>query len=78
MDLIPCRLTTRRFTVFDLTRTRYVEDLAPGDRISIDGADRVVRTTTRRDDDQFLVELVAAADAATEVLLHRGSKVEVV
>ncbi|ACY22288.1 hypothetical protein Gbro_3081 [Gordonia bronchialis DSM 43247] len=61
-----------------MPRTRYAEDLAPGDRVTVDGADRVVRTTVPRDDDQLLVEFVAGADTDNELLLHRGSKVEVV
>ncbi|GAB87218.1 hypothetical protein GORBP_097_00505 [Gordonia rubripertincta NBRC 101908] len=41
-----------------MTRDVYVEDLVPGDRISLEGTPRVVRTTSRLENNQLRIELV--------------------
>ncbi|MGV9826148.1 MULTISPECIES: hypothetical protein [unclassified Gordonia (in: high G+C Gram-positive bacteria)] len=58
-------------------RTRFVEDLAPGDRISFDGMHGVVRTTSPHGTDERLVELVHSSDDRNEIVLTVGSRVEV-
>ncbi|MGC4960001.1 hypothetical protein ACPXCG_10705 [Gordonia sp. DT218] len=60
-----------------MTRTRFVEDLAPGDRISVDGLRAVVRTTTPTGTDQHLVELVNSSDDRDAIVLGLGTKVEI-
>ncbi|MDL9944344.1 hypothetical protein QSJ19_01850 [Gordonia sp. ABSL11-1] len=60
-----------------MTRSRFVEDLAPGDRISVDGMRGVVRTTTRTGDDQRIVEFVHSSDNRREITLASGATVEI-
>ena len=60
-----------------MTRSRFVEDLAPGDRISVDGMRGVVRTTVPLGDDQRVVELVHSSDDRREITLASGATVEV-
>ena len=60
-----------------MTRDVYVEDLVPGDRISLEGTPRVVRTTSRLDDNQLRIELVKGNDDLHEVVLDRTVKLQV-
>ncbi|GAC84454.1 hypothetical protein [Gordonia paraffinivorans] len=60
-----------------MTRDVYVEDLVPGDRIRLDGTPRVVRTTSRLDDDRLRIELVKGHDDLQEVILDRTAKLQV-
>ncbi|MAU84606.1 hypothetical protein VX037_08205 [Gordonia sp. Z-3] len=62
-----------------MSRTRFVEDLTPGDRISVNGIRAVVRTpATRTATDQLLLELVTSSDDdRSEILLDSGAKVEI-
>ncbi|MFT4043473.1 MAG: hypothetical protein QM673_09965 [Gordonia sp. (in: high G+C Gram-positive bacteria)] len=58
-------------------RTRFVEDLTPGDRISIDGVFAVVRKQVPHGTDQRLVELAHSSDNRETIILDAGAKVEV-
>ncbi|WLP90331.1 MULTISPECIES: hypothetical protein [Gordonia] len=58
-------------------RMLFVEDLAPGDRISLDGFHGVVRKQVPHGADQRLVEFVHSSDNRNEMILQSGSKVEV-
>ena len=61
-----------------MSRTRFVEDLTPGDRIAVNGIRAVVRTpATRTDTDQLLLELVNSSDDRSEILLDSGVQVEI-
>ncbi|MEE3852385.1 hypothetical protein VZC37_18745 [Gordonia sp. LSe1-13] len=61
-----------------MSRTRFVEDLTPGDRISVNGIRAVVRTpATKTDTDQLLLELVNSSDDSNQILLESGAKVEI-
>ncbi|MFW0792817.1 hypothetical protein AAFP30_03300 [Gordonia sp. CPCC 205515] len=59
-------------------RTRFVEDLAPGDRIGYDGLKAVVHSAIPNENGEFVVRLVNSSDdTRTELLLARGTKVEI-
>lgn len=58
-------------------RTRYVEDLAPGDRFAFNDLRAVVRKAVPNADDDFVIGLVNSSDDRTELVLPRGTKVEV-
>ncbi|MEE4023239.1 hypothetical protein V1Y59_09130 [Gordonia sp. PKS22-38] len=60
-----------------MSRTRFVEDLAPGDRISVDGLRAVVQTATPTGTDQLLLKLVNSSDDRSEITLESGAKVEI-
>ena len=60
-----------------MTRDVFVEDLVPGVRISLEGTPRVVRTTSRLDNNQLRIELVKGNDDLHEVVLDRTVKLQV-
>ncbi|MEP9391241.1 MULTISPECIES: hypothetical protein [Gordonia] len=60
-----------------MSRMLFVEDLAPGDRISVDGVTAVVRKQVPHGTDERLVELVHSSDDREQFVLKTGSKVEV-
>ncbi|GAB88112.1 hypothetical protein [Gordonia rhizosphera] len=56
---------------------RFVEDLAPGDRISIDGHRGVVKTALPNDDGDLVISLVNSSEERDEVVLSVGTKVDI-
>ncbi|GAA1482825.1 hypothetical protein GCM10009624_32650 [Gordonia sinesedis] len=60
-----------------MIRTRFVDDLAPGDRISINGVRGVVRKNIPHGPDKRIVELVPTSDERNEIVLGAGSRVEI-
>lgn len=60
-----------------MQRTRIVEDLAPGDRISIDGITAVVRVQKPHGDNDRLIEFAHATDNRSEMVLAAGTHVDV-
>lgn len=60
-----------------MQRSMYVEDLAPGDRISVDGLHGVVRSSTP-DGDMLTIELVNSSDEnRDQITLATGTRVDV-
>ncbi|MGV9710272.1 hypothetical protein ACWDTI_06360 [Gordonia sp. NPDC003424] len=58
--------------------TRHVEDLAPGDRISVDGLRAVVRKAVPAEGGEFVIQLVNSSDESrTELRLAGSAKVEI-
>ena len=60
-----------------MSRMLFVEDLVPGDRISIDGVSAVVRKQIPHGSDQRLIELAHSSDDRNEIIMKAGSKVQV-
>lgn len=60
-----------------MVRTRFVDDLAPGDRIRVNGIRGVVRKSTPHGTDKRIVELVPKSDERNEIVLVAGSRVEI-
>lgn len=59
-------------------RTRFVDDLAPGDRIGYDGLKAVVHSSIPDENGEFVIRLVNSSDdTRTELLLPRCAKVEI-
>ncbi|AZG43633.1 hypothetical protein [Gordonia insulae] len=59
-------------------RTRFVEDLAPGDRFSVDGLRAVVRSAVPDETgDNLIISLVNSSDERDVITLSLGTKVEI-
>ncbi|MFZ2239303.1 MAG: hypothetical protein WAV90_07125 [Gordonia amarae] len=58
-------------------RTRFVDDLAPGDRIAIEGWRGTVRKNHPHGTNDRLIELVLSSDNRSQIVLKAGEVVEV-
>ena len=58
-------------------RTRFADDLAPGDRIAIAGWHGTVRTNHPHGTNDRLIELVLRSDDRNQIVLKAGEVVEV-
>ncbi|HMS77072.1 hypothetical protein [Gordonia sp. (in: high G+C Gram-positive bacteria)] len=58
-------------------RTRFADDLAPGDRIAIENWHGTVRKNCKHGTNDRLIELVMSSDNRNQIVLKAGEVVEV-